>query len=300
MQSRKLVLLIVAVAVMAGGWYTFRPERLFINKSVSETLEGATPNATASVQGMGTSAAVALSAGTFHNGSHETVGTASIYGVGGQRVLRLTNFHTSNGPDVHVYLVEAEDATDNDGVTKTHFIDLGSLKGNVGDQNYDVPADVDLSTHRAVTIWCKRFGVNFGTAPLMDQTVKTTMHEPMMDAGSPQVLRAGRFHNGSHKTSGMATIYRLSDGRRVLRFTEFETSNGPDVQVYLIAAGDATDNATVTQAGFVPVATLKGNAGDQNYELPADIDLDTYRAVTIWCRRFGVNFGTAPLAAPQS
>ena len=300
MQSRKLVVAVVAVAVLAGGWYAFRPERLFLNNAVSESLEGAAPNATAAMGGTASGAPIALSAGTFHNGSHETMGTASILEIGGKRVLRLANFHTSNGPDVHVYLVEAEDATDNDDVTNAHFIDLGSLKGNIGDQNYDVPADLDLSTHRAVTIWCKRFGVNFGTAPLMDQTMKTTMDEPMPAAGSPQVLRIGRFHDGSHETSGVATIYRLSDGRRVLRFTEFETSNGPDVQVYLVAAGDATDNATVNQAGYVAVAALKGNVGDQNYELPADVDLDTYRAVTIWCRRFGVNFGTAPLAAPQS
>ncbi|HEX9264600.1 MAG TPA: DM13 domain-containing protein [Candidatus Binatia bacterium] len=45
-------------------------------------------------------------------------------------------------------------------------MDLGSIKGNIGDQNYDLPAGVDLSKYRAVTVWCKRFGVNFATAPL--------------------------------------------------------------------------------------------------------------------------------------
>ena len=81
----------------------------------------------------------------------------------------------------------------------------------------------------------------------------------------------------------------------MLRFSDFETSNGPDVQVYLVAADDASDNDTVKQAGFVHVAALKGNVGAQNYDLPADVDLAKYRAVTIWCRRFGVNFGTAAL-----
>jgi hypothetical protein len=81
----------------------------------------------------------------------------------------------------------------------------------------------------------------------------------------------------------------------LLRLTEFVTSNGPDVRVYLIAAADATDDATVKQAGFVELGKLKGNQGDQNYDIPADLDLDKYRAVTIWCRRFNVNFGTAPL-----
>jgi hypothetical protein len=54
-------------------------------------------------------------------------------------------------------------------VTKAGFIRIADLKGNMGDQNYDLPANVDLSKYRAVTIWCRRFGVNFATAPLMDQ-----------------------------------------------------------------------------------------------------------------------------------
>ena len=62
-----------------------------------------------------------------------------------------------------------------------------------------------------------------------------------------------------------------------------------------MAAPDATDNATVTKAGFIHLGALKGNIGDQNYELPAGADLNKYQSVTIWCRRFGVNFGTAPL-----
>ena len=116
----------------------------------------------------------------------------------------------------------------------------------------------------------------------------------------PAALAKGNFKSLAHETKGLATIYQLADGKRVLRFADFETSNGPDVQVYLVAAADAKDNATVTQAGFVRVAALKGNVGDQNYDLPADVDLDKYRAVTIWCRRFGVNFGTAPLSPQHS
>jgi hypothetical protein len=67
---------------------------------------------------------------------------------------------------VHVYLVAANDASDSDTVKKAGFLELGSLKGNIGDQNYELPADLDLAKYRAVTIWCKRFSVNFGTAPL--------------------------------------------------------------------------------------------------------------------------------------
>jgi hypothetical protein len=112
---------------------------------------------------------------------------------------------------------------------------------------------------------------------------------------SPVTLAEGSFHDGAHKTTGTATIHQLADGKRVLRLANFETSNGPDVRVYLVAAQDATDNETVTRAGFLELGSLKGNIGDQNYELPADTDLGKFRSVTIWCRRFGVNFGTAPL-----
>ena len=298
MQSRNILIALALVVVGAGGWYAFRPERLFISDEVSESLPAAGPGTITNT------APATLAMGRFHKGSHETRGTATIHQLAdGSRVLRLTGFETSNGPDVQVYLVAADDATDNETVTRAGFVNVGALKGNVGDQNYALPADLDLAKYRAVTIWCRRFGVNFGTAPLTMGEMSGAMG-PVMEPGmpgmtGPAALVAGMFHGVAHETMGRATIYRLEGGTRVLRFTDFHTSNGPDVQVYLVAAADASDNETVTRAGFVHLAALKGNQGDQNYELPADLDLAKYRAVTIWCRRFGVNFGTAPLA-PQS
>jgi electron transfer DM13 len=108
-------------------------------------------------------------------------------------------------------------------------------------------------------------------------------------------LSSGRFHTNAHQTSGLATIYLLPDGRRVLRLTQFATSNGPDVRVYLVAARDVQAEAAAKQAGFVDLGALKGNIGDQNYNIPLDLDLAKYQAVSIWCRRFSVNFGAAPL-----
>src|SRR5205807_7795885 len=106
-------------------------------------------------------------------------------------------------------------------------------------------------------------------------------------AGSmAQAIASGNFHGVAHKGVGQATVYQLADGKRVLRFTNFETSNGPDVHVYLVATKDASDSETVKHAGFVEVGALKGNIGDQNYELPSHVDLNKYSAVTIWCRRF--------------
>ena len=90
-------------------------------------------------------------------------------------------------------------------------------------------------------------------------------------------------------------MHDLASGRRVLRLTEFSTSHGPDVRVILVAANDAGDDGAVTQAGYVELGKLKGTQGDQNYDIPADLDLGKYRAVTIWCHRFSVNFATAPL-----
>lgn len=156
MSNRLKVALLVLVVAGFGAWYAFRPERLFINQKVNEQF----PTASAATSNQ-------LAAGEFHNGAHETKGMATVFQhAGGKKTLRLTNFATSNGPDVHVYLVAAQDAKDDDTVTKAGFVDLGSLKGNIGDQNYDLPADTDLAKYRAVTIWCKRFSVNFGTAPL--------------------------------------------------------------------------------------------------------------------------------------
>jgi hypothetical protein len=119
-------------------------------------------------------------------------------------------------------------------------------------------------------------------------------------AAAPVVLSTGRFHSVAHETKGVATIYQFSDGKRVLRFTEFETSNGPDVHIYLGIAADANDNETVTKAGFFPLGAMKGNIGDQNYDIPPEVDLNKYHSVTVWCRRFSVNFATAPLTRPQS
>ena len=162
---KKLVIALVVLIAAGAAWYAFRPERLFINQKVNEKF----PTASAA-----NSATTKLASGQFHAGAHETKGTATIFQLGeGKRTLRLTNFETSNGPDVHVYLVAAADAKDSDTVKTAGFVELGSLKGNIGDQNYDVPAKVDLAKYRAVTIWCARFGVNFGTAPLMNDSMQS-------------------------------------------------------------------------------------------------------------------------------
>jgi len=154
------------LVVGAIGWYLFRPELLFVKTKVSESLPSEVAAQTAMTAGTEAGTGVVLQ-GRFHSVAHETEGTASVHELGGgRRVLRLTEFATSNGPDVRVYLVAAPDASDNETVTKAGFVELGRLKGTEGDQNYEIPADLDLNSYRAVTIWCRRFSVNFATAPL--------------------------------------------------------------------------------------------------------------------------------------
>ena len=161
---KKKVWIGVGLVVASVAWYAFRPELLFVNKSVSESLPAASVAADAS---HATTGPKQLAMGQFRGYAHETEGNAGIFDVNGKRVLRLTNFKTSNGPDVHVYLVAARDAKDDATVKKAGFLDLGPMKGNVGDQNYDVPGTADLGKYQAVTIWCARFNVNFATAPLV-------------------------------------------------------------------------------------------------------------------------------------
>ena len=105
-------------------------------------------------------------AGSFISRSHPTEGSARVLGDGsGQRFLRLEDFRTDNGPDLNVYLsAAAADAPASD--FDDDFVDLGDLKGNVGSQNYEIPAAVDLDRYSTVTIWCVRFGVVFGAAEL--------------------------------------------------------------------------------------------------------------------------------------
>jgi len=162
MVSRRTIVSVSALLVAVAAWYAFRPERLFINQTVSESFP-----AGSQAQAAEPTAPVLLTTGRFHSNAHETKGLATIYRLAdGKRVLRLIEFATSNGPDVHVYLVAAGDVQEDATVKRAGFVDLGSIKGNVGDQNYDVPTDLDLSKYRSATIWCRRFGVNFGTAPL--------------------------------------------------------------------------------------------------------------------------------------
>lgn len=181
------VVVVGAVAWLAFGWFgvqglilddevdeavpTFdseaeaeaQPEPTDAPSSATESSPGSTPTTTAPAAPVIEVAAT----GDFVSIDHATTGRASVLTDGSsQRFLRLEGFATDNGPDLNVYLTttppDGEEATFDD-----DFVDLGDLQGNVGDQNYEIPAGVDLGRHATVVIWCVRFDSAFGAAPLV-------------------------------------------------------------------------------------------------------------------------------------
>ena len=105
-------------------------------------------------------------ADAFHRGS----GTATVYELGGDggRILRLEDFRVTNGPDLRVLLANAADPEGHSDLADAGYTELGELKGNVGSQNYEIPAGVDLSRARSVVIYCNPFRVVFSVATLTE------------------------------------------------------------------------------------------------------------------------------------
>ena len=151
----------------------FEPQALFIDHRVDEPLPTAVaelPSRAKPPNGgppeRNARAIHVVATGTFQSYEHSTSGRARILRLAdGSRYLRLDRFSTSNGPDVRVYLSAAPaggpgDAFDDD------YVELGELRGNIGDQNYAIPSGRELAHFRSAVIWCKRFSVAFGAASL--------------------------------------------------------------------------------------------------------------------------------------
>jgi Electron transfer DM13 len=111
----------------------------------------------------------------------------------------------------------------------------------------------------------------------------------------PVTLAEGGFASREHATSGTALVVELEDGSRFLRLQDLETSNGPDLRVILSDQPPSDDWHVWDDGRYVDLGGLKGNLGSSNYEIPADVDLDDFETAVIWCRRFSVGFGVAPL-----
>ena len=126
-----------------------------------------------------------------------------------------------------------------------------------------------------------------------------------MDAAEPMpekmaeatVLASGKFRDGDsfHKGSGDVSLYRLANGDAVLRFEGLSVTNGPDLHVLVSTHSDPMTKDELRDAGYSTLGQLKGNRGDQNYEVPSDIDADSIGSVIIYCMPFHVIFSVAPL-----
>ena len=128
------------------------------------------------------------------------------------------------------------------------------------------------------------------------QTNGTTINEEMSTiAGEVSTAYAGTFvgvNDGIHSAEGQAKLIQLGDGINFLRLEDFRSTNGPDLYVYLSTDKSASD--------IVNLGRLKGNVGDQNYEIPDGTDLSKYTTVLIWCQAFSVLFGSAELQPTNS
>lgn len=146
-------LFFVVVAVIAV-W--FQPQKLWIDKTIDEAAPPAASTATTS-----------LKRGTFRPLDHRASGSALLIPTADSTsVVRLEDLDVENGPDLYVYLSSADASSANDDVFDDDFVSLGRLKGNQGNQNYEVPTATDLQRYRSVVIWCKRFSTGFAAAPL--------------------------------------------------------------------------------------------------------------------------------------
>jgi|SRR5687767_13666813 len=146
----------VAVAVVAFVLVWFQPQKLVIDESVDEAAPAAP----------GPAGPVELARGSFVSLDHGTSGTARVVELdGGARVLRIEGLDTSNGPDLFVYL-STNRAGGPEGAFDDEYVNLGRLKGNKGDQNYEVPTEVALDRYASVVVWCDRFDSAFGAADL--------------------------------------------------------------------------------------------------------------------------------------
>jgi hypothetical protein len=191
----------VGAAVLIVAFLLFRPDKLFVDDVVDESLGDAFPVAAATAESSTTTttttttqppqttadgerttttstttsttttttttqppAPVALGSGAFYGIDHSASGTATVYEQAGDFVLRFEDdTDIQNGPDLWVWVLESDSY---DGGDPGEFIELGKIKGNVGGQNYALPAEFDPETHQFVLIWCKRFSVPFAAAPL--------------------------------------------------------------------------------------------------------------------------------------
>lgn len=111
---------------------------------------------------------------------------------------------------------------------------------------------------------------------------------------TPEEVAAGEWRSLEHATTGKASLIKLPGGAHSVQFSSLNTSDGPDLYVYLSPHPSGSAEKTFGQ-GFTSLGKLKGNRGDQVYEIPGGVDVSAIRSVVIWCKRFSAGFAVAPL-----
>jgi hypothetical protein len=182
-RSIMVVLVIVAVLTLGVGLWAFQPWKLFTSSRLDEGLPaGAQPTVSVSVpagpaagstgsNGSTASAAadgpMVLAEGSFVSQEHQTSGLVKVLALpDGSRVLRIEGLAASDGPDLHVWLTDQAAGGEYGKYDDGRYVELGKLKATHGNQNYAIPAGIDLAGLRSAVIWCDRFNVAFGSAAL--------------------------------------------------------------------------------------------------------------------------------------
>ena len=183
------------------------------------------------------------------------------------------------------------------GIQTKFFDDEVAEEGPVFDSGAvsDNPSDVvDESTTDEMNDFMEAEGT-----PLDVETSEAMPAEvdEAQEAGAVVTQFEGTFVPRSHPGEGVAKVLNDGTEQRFLRFEEFATDNGPDLNVYLTTADADADAGDFGASGeFVDLGNLTGNVGEQNYEIAPDVDLEQFDTVVIWCVRFGVAFAAADLA----
>ena len=125
--------------------------------------------------------------------------------------------------------------------------------------------------------------------------VSCTSTQLITDPSIGALERSGVFYHVVHTGSGTAKLLKQTDGTYIVRLENFQTENGPKLEVYLSKAVKPNSSATVSSVGFINLGDLKSVNGSQNYAVPAGTDVSQFKSVVIWCTTFSVNFISAPL-----
>ncbi|MXY75063.1 MAG: DM13 domain-containing protein [Acidimicrobiia bacterium] len=154
----------------------------------------------------------------------------------------------------------------------------------------DPPVTTTSTTTAAVTTTTAAPTTTTTAAP----TTTTTVPE------GPVLLSVSEWISIGHPGTGTVLVYRQPDGSHVVRFEDLDVSNGPDLLVILSAAPLVDDRAAYSEVAYLSLGDLKGNQGNQNYIVPAEVNLDEYQTVAIWCRRFNYTFNAAEIHSPPA